>query len=185
MCGATLVVAYLALVPFGDYLEQANLSSFVLANVIMLVARRFAQVREAEGFSTDPFFVTSVMKLGVFLTIAFCALFLFFNDPLVCQRYFTVLCAVHACPIFYATLFDREFLGAFPWVFRDVKHGRLTAARWAIVGDITLIAINETVIATAGEPEWIEMRALAPIAMFSIVWWAFMATRPYEGEDES
>lgn len=175
-----LISGYTVFLHAEVWLQARGYSAFVLACVLFMVLSAWRVMPVAVFSGPSPDSARRRGAIGVILTLVMATLFLAFNDPLLCQRAFSVAWAFQAIYLTYGALRSPEHLDRISWIGRTLREGRENAALWSAAGCAALLAINEYVIANWSLTDWILMRSFAPIMICSLVWWSILATHQSE-----
>ena len=171
-----LISGYMVFLHAEGWLQAHGLSAFVLACVLFMVLSAWRNLPIAVAVGPASFSAQRRGLVGVTVTLLLAALFLILNDPLLCQRAFSVICAFRAIYLTYGALRSPTCLDRMAWIGRTMRDGRDNAALWSAAGCAALLVINEYTIALWSHSEWIVMRSIAPIVIHAFVWWSILAT---------
>ena len=171
-----LISGYTVFLHAEGWFQANGLSAFVLACVFFMVLLAWRNLPLTVAVVPISCSAPRQGTIGVTVTLLFAALFLALNDPLVCQRAFSAICAFRVIYLTYGALQSPAGLNSMAWIGRTLNEGRENAALWSAAGCAALLAINEYAIAHWTLSEWIVMRSFAPIAIHALVWWSILAT---------
>lgn len=178
---AVLVFAYTVLLAMEPALNALGLSAFVLAVVFALFAGMAWQAPVVVA-STDMDRFTLMIFAG--LNLAILAVLAFGQDPLLCQRFFTIVLILRV--IFLAQPYwqapeDLALMGG-P---RSGSQCLMQIWRqWKLISLVMLLLVNETAIKFGTLTEWIIVWSVAPVVAYCLMYWTIMATWDDEADAE-
>ena len=169
---AVLVFSYYALTWIEPSLAALGLSAFVWAVVFSLgavAAWRYPVAKE--GVDLDP------LGVGILVGLVVTSLgtLLYVNDPLWCQRFFTVVLLLKAGFLTHALWRAREDIGLFGGPLEGPAPLAEIWGRWKLVSIVALILVNETAIRFGTLEDWIVTWSVAPVVVYCLMHWTILA----------
>lgn len=180
---AVLVFSYYVLIWIEPSINALGLSPFVLAVVFSLgaVAAWTLPIRmEQSGINHATYFIV------VLLLAATLSGLLYVHDPLVCQRFLTVVMALRIGFLAHALWRAPEVIPRLggptegPASFADIW------GRWKLISLLALIFVNEAAIRHGSLEDWIITWSVAPVVVYCLMHWTIVAewwSCPDAGED--
>lgn len=168
---AVLVLSYTVLraVPMPPVLPES--APFVLSVVLTLGVNALSNIRQQSqrpDMQRDVLIATGVVY-GLILLVL-----LIRQDPLWCQRVFTLLPALKALWIGYALWRAPEDLRKLSGLDDSPAGYMMLWGRWKLVSLLFLVLLNEAAIRYGTLEEWIILWAVAPAAVFCLSLWILM-----------
>lgn len=110
----------------------------------------------------------------------FAALLVFAPSPTIVQHGISFLVVFWTAAFTAFTIWDPSALKQFNWLGRNWTHGQLNAAGWEIARGLSLVVINESLIAYGTLTDWVVGYSVIPILLFYLMCGGILLTHPYD-----
>jgi hypothetical protein len=169
---AVLVFSYYVLTWIEPSVSALGLSPFVLAFVFAMgaVAAWTIPVRMAQSEVGGGTYLIVVMLLAAIL-----ALLLYVHDPLICQRFLTVILALRIVFLVHALWRAPEDIPRMGGPTEGSASFADIWGRWKIVSFLALIFVNEAAIRHGSLEDWIIAWSIAPVVIYCLTYWTMVA----------